>query len=138
MNRDEILKFINENPACHLATVEGDAPRVRGMLMYRADRDGLIFQTGEFKELVKQIQLNPKVEVCFNNFATKTQVRIRGTAEFLEDRALKEEIVRARAFLKTWVESNGYEKLKVFRVKPALATVWTMAATFEPNTYIKI
>jgi uncharacterized pyridoxamine 5'-phosphate oxidase family protein len=32
MNREEILQFISTNPACHLATMEGNQPRVRGSL----------------------------------------------------------------------------------------------------------
>jgi len=36
MNKREILEFINANPAFHLATVEGDQPRCRGM--FRAEK----------------------------------------------------------------------------------------------------
>jgi len=46
MNKSEILGFLNANPLCHLATVEGNKPHVRGMMLYRADENGLIFHTG--------------------------------------------------------------------------------------------
>lgn len=39
MNKTDILQFINDNPACTLATVEDNRPRVRGTLMYRADEN---------------------------------------------------------------------------------------------------
>lgn len=67
MNKEEILDFIKSNPACHLATVDGDQPRVRGMLMYRADENGILFHTGNFKDLYKNLQNNPNVELCFNS-----------------------------------------------------------------------
>ena len=51
MNREEIIPFLNRNPVCHLATVEGGKPRVRGMFMYRADEQGLLFHTGAGKAL---------------------------------------------------------------------------------------
>ena len=65
MTKSEILALINANPACHLATVEGNAPRVRGILLYRADENGLVFHTGNTKDLHRQLTRNPKVEFCF-------------------------------------------------------------------------
>ena len=66
MNRNEMLQFMNANPVCCLATVENGQPRVRGMLMYRADEQGILFHTASFKDLYRQVQENPLVEVCFH------------------------------------------------------------------------
>ena len=66
------------------------------------------------------------------------QVRITGTARSVEDQDLKEEIVKARPFLKPWVEKQGYEHLKVFNVMPSKATVWTFETNFEPKEYIDL
>jgi pyridoxamine 5'-phosphate oxidase len=136
MTREQILQFINAHPACHLATLEGDQPRVRGMLMYRADASGLIFHTGNSKALSKQIVQSKRVEACFNS--PDTQVRVAGVVEVIEDLDLKKEIVEARSFLKPWVEQRGYEMLLVFRVTQCQAAVWTMATNFEPTKYLKI
>ena len=133
MNREEIYAFLNEHPACHLATMEGRQPRVRGMLMYRADETGLLFHTGTSKALSKQVLQNKPVEACFNS--SDTQVRVSGVVEILDDLNLKKEIVEARPFMKPWVEQRGYDLLLVFRVKQCQATVWTMATNFEPTIY---
>jgi uncharacterized pyridoxamine 5'-phosphate oxidase family protein len=138
MDKKEILNFFNANPACHLGTVEGDTPRTRGMLMYRADEKGVLFHTASSKDLFKQLQQNPKVELCFNNYEKGIQVRVSGVVEFLENKNLKEEIVKARPFLKPMVETNGYEFLQVFRITHGVATVWTMATNLGPKTYIKL
>lgn len=138
MNKDEILSLINNNPACHLATVEGEKPHVRGMLIYRADENGLIFHTGCMKDLLKQLTVNPLVELCFNNFQDFIQIRVSGKVELVEDMELKKEIVGKRDFLKPWIEAMGYEMLTVFAVKNCVATVWTMEANFAPKTYIKL
>ena len=53
---------------------EGKQPRVRGMMMYRADASGLIFHTGNYKALAQQLAANQQVEVCFNS--QDTQVRV--------------------------------------------------------------
>ena len=63
MNEKEIYALMNANPVFHLATVEGDQPRVRGMLLFRADENGLIFHTASTKDVYTQIMNNPKVEM---------------------------------------------------------------------------
>jgi uncharacterized pyridoxamine 5'-phosphate oxidase family protein len=133
MNREQIPEFLNANPVCHLATCEGSQPRVRGMMMYRADASGLIFHTGKFKALSRQLLANKQVEVCFNS--QDTQVRVAGVAEIVEDTGLKKEIVEARPFMKPWVEKHGYDLLVVFRVMQCQAAVWTMTTNFEPTGY---
>lgn len=138
MTQAEIIKFMNENPASHLATTQGDQPRVRGMLIYRVDEQGILFHTGTTKDLYKQLLANPRVEFCFNNMKDGVQIRASGKAEFVEDQKLKEEIVAARPFLKPWVAQRGYEFLAVFRVRNAIATVWTMASNFEPKVPIQL
>ena len=90
MNKDEILDFLNSNPVFHLATIEGDKPRVRGMLMYRADENGIVFHTGKMRDLHKQLTENPNVEMSFNNGSDKDliQVRISGTVELVDGRLI--------------------------------------------------
>ena len=136
MNREQILGFLNANPVCYLATCEGSQPRVRGMMMYRADSSGLIFHTGKFKALSKQLLANKQVEVCFNS--KDAQVRVAGVVEIVEDMSLKKEIVEARPFMKPWIEKHGYDLLVVFRVTQCKATVWTMATNLEPTQYQKL
>ena len=136
MTSSEILKFLNAHPACHLATLENGKPRVRGMLMYRADEQGLLFHTGIGKALAKQIQNGAPAEACFNN--PDIQIRVSGVVEVVEDRALKEEIVAARPFMQPWVAAHGYGLLVVFRLAKCEATVWTMASNFDPTQYQKI
>lgn len=140
MNKKEILGFLNANPIFHLATVEGDRPHVRGMLLYRADEDGIVFNTGKIKDLYRQLTRNPQVEMCFSNgiFENLIQVRVTGTVEPLEDLELKKEIVQKRDFLKPWVEEVGYDKLAVFVLKKGMATVWTMATNIEPKEFVKL
>ena len=136
MNQEQLLQFLNAHPVCYLATTEGNQPRVRGMMMYRADSSGLIFHTGNYKALAKQLAANKKVEVCFDSQGT--QVRVAGVAEIVQDMDLKKEIVEARSFLKPWVEKRGYDLLVVFRVTQCQAAVWTMATNFKPTRYRKL
>lgn len=140
MNRQQIFEFLNANPVFHLATVEGDRPHVRGMLMYRADENGILFHTGTRKDLHKQLVANPHVEMSFNNgkFEDLVQVRVSGSVELVEDVDLKKEIVEARDFMKPWVEQWGYDFLAVYRLKNGRAAVWTFKANFEPKQFVEL
>ena len=138
MKRNEVLAFLNEHPACHLATEEGGQPRVRGMQMHRADGGGLVFQTVAGKPLVEQMRRNPRVEACFNDFAKGIQIRVAGRAEIVEDRKLKEEIVAARSFLKPLIEEKGSGAIVVFRVTGCRSSVWTSADKAGSGTAIAL
>ena len=136
MTPAEILKFLNDHPACHLATLEDGRPRVRGMLMYRADERGLLFHTGTGKALGRQAHNGAAAEACFNS--PETQIRVAGTVQVVDDLELKKEIVAARPFMQPWVAQHGYGLLHVFRLTGCEAAVWTMADNFRPTTYQKI
>lgn len=140
MNKKQILEFLNANPIFHMATAEGNTPHVRGMLLYKADENGIIFNTGKIKDLYRQLSSNPRVEMCFSNgiFENLIQVRVAGTVEQLEDLELKKEIVNKREFLRPWVDKVGYEQLAVYVMKHGIATVWTMATNVEPKEYIRL
>ena len=103
MTKEELFKMMNENPVMHLATVdEKGFPRVRGILMFKACEDGIIFHTGTFKELYKQLMANPNAELCFQ--CKGIQVRVSGKFELDESDELFEEIYNhpSRAFIKQW------------------------------------
>jgi pyridoxamine 5'-phosphate oxidase len=136
MTKEEVMSFVNANPRALVATVEGDKPHVRALGTYKADERGILFQISVVKGMYKELLANPKVEVCFNS--SDAQVRVSGTAEFLEDQALKEQVVQDRPFLKGLVDSQGYGAIKVFRIAKPVASVWTMATNFEPREFIAL
>ncbi len=138
MTKTEILEFINANPTCYLATSERNKPRVRGMRMYRADGKGIIFQTSNVKDLYKQLNENPNVELCFFSNEKNIQIRISGKATIVNDLDLKMEIVEKRPFLKPWVEKKGFDMIVVFRIVDCVAHQWTMETNFLPKEYINL
>ena len=138
MNKTEILAFLNANTTCYLATVEGDKPRVRAMGMVKADdENGVIIETGIFKDVYKQMVANPNVELCFYNAKDGVQIRVSGAVEPVDDIELKKEIVVQRPFLKERVEKGGYEAMGVFRLK-GNAYVWSFQTGSEPKKYVQL
>ena len=123
-----------------MATIEGDKPRVRGMLMYRVDEKGIIFHTGKMRDLHKQLTENPNVEMSFNNASDEDliQIRVSGTVELVEDIELKKKIVQKREFLKPFVEQSGYEPLAVYKIRNGVASFWKMKTNFEPKEIVQL
>lgn len=73
----EVYEFIKNAGTYFLATVEGDQPRVRPFGTIDIFEDKLYIQTGKVKEVSKQIQENPKVEL--SAFAEGKWIRVAGT-----------------------------------------------------------
>ncbi|MBR6696593.1 MAG: pyridoxamine 5'-phosphate oxidase family protein [Oscillospiraceae bacterium] len=138
MTSKEILKLVNENPAFHLATVDGDQPRVRGMLLFRADENGFIFHTASTKDVFRQMKENPKAEMCFS--CGGTQIRVTGVMEQVFDEELRAEIFAhpSRKFLQAWVANGIDNLLQVFIMKDCSAVTWTMETNFEPKKAIEL
>lgn len=139
MTIQDCIKFTNENPICYVATVENDQPRVRALGFWFADETGFYFQTGSAKEFPRQLEINPKTEVCFYHHEGMigTMLRISGLVEFLHDRTLKEKALNDRPFLKGFgitVDSPG---LILFRIAHGQACFWTMENNLKPKEYIK-
>jgi len=127
---DDCIDFARRHPVCAIATVEGDQPRVRYFLMWRADRTGFFFHTGKMKRIYQQLQKNPKVELCFFDTAPPEQgggrmLRVSGRAEWRKEPALVNALLEERP----WIRSLGTDTdqfLAVFQVKEGEAWFWTM------------
>jgi pyridoxamine 5'-phosphate oxidase len=130
MSFQDCIKFANENPVCYLATIDGDQPRVRGLLMCFADEEGFYFATLSPKEVVKQLKANPKVELCFYNnpeqLMDAKQMRVTGAIEWVDDKALHERICKERAFLADITGQPIEPVVELFRVHSGVAHFWTM------------
>lgn len=59
----EVYDFLKKCGTYYLATVDGDQPRVRPFGTIEMFEGKLYIQTGKIKEVSKQIQANPKVEI---------------------------------------------------------------------------
>jgi uncharacterized pyridoxamine 5'-phosphate oxidase family protein len=144
MKKDQIFELMNKNPVFYLATADGNEPRVRGMLLYKADESGIYFHTGPFKDVHKQIVKNPNAELCFYDGSQNIQLRVRGKLELLDDDGIKEEISNhpSRAFMQSWkagkTKREFFDFFSVFRLKNGKANVWTFQTNFAPREDISL
>ena len=138
MDKAEIIDFMNANPDSCMATVEGNKPHVRGVGIIKADENGIIIQTSTRKDIYKQLSANPNVELWFGNAEQRTQVRVSGAVEAVDDAELKAEVMAKRPFLKEEIEKGVYGELAIYRLKKGVAHVWTPETNMVPKTYIQL
>ncbi|MEA4955156.1 MAG: pyridoxamine 5'-phosphate oxidase family protein [Pseudoflavonifractor sp.] len=60
----EVYEFLKKCGTYYLATVDGDQPRVRPFGTVDIFEGKLYIQTGKVKAVSRQMQQNPKVEIC--------------------------------------------------------------------------
>ncbi len=60
----EVHEFLKECGVYYLATIDGDYPRVRPFGTAEIFEDHLYIETGKKKDVFRQIEKNPKVELC--------------------------------------------------------------------------
>ena len=72
----EVYEFLKACGTYYLATVEGAQPRVRPFGTIDIFEDKLYIQTGKVKDVSKEMQANPKVEICA--FDGQKWIRVAG------------------------------------------------------------
>lgn len=131
MDFQDCVSFATEHPVCYLATGNGDQPSVRTWLLWYADEGGFYFVAIDGKEVTKQLELNPKVELCFFNGAPEPQdwkqMRIKGEIEFLNTKETLDKAYAARSFLDGIVGQSVEPLVRPFRVHTGEAHFWTLA-----------
>ena len=78
---DEVCEFLKEVGTYYLATTDGDQPRVRPFGTAHIFEGKLYIQTGKVKDVSKQLEANPKFEIC----AFNKGVWIRVSGRLVED-----------------------------------------------------
>ena len=77
----EVCEFLKKCGTYYLATVDGDAPKVRPFGTAHIFDGKLYIQTGKKKDVFKQLAANPKAEI--SAFADGVWIRLSG--ELVED-----------------------------------------------------
>ena len=126
---ERVEKFLKDANVYYLATMEGDQPRVRPFGTVDLFEGKLYIQTGKKKEVSKQIQANPKVELCA--FCAGKWLRVAGTLVRDERTEAKEHMLAAYPSLQK-MYSAADDNTEVLYFKDATATFSSF--TEEPRT----
>ena len=120
--------FLKKVGTYYLATIDGDQPRVRPFGTINLFEGKLYIQTGKKKDIVKQINANPKVELSAYDGATW----IRVAATLVEDNRTEAQecLLAAYPSLRGRYAVNDGNNV-VFYLKEATATFYTFGS--EPR-----
>jgi uncharacterized pyridoxamine 5'-phosphate oxidase family protein len=125
----EIIEFAHRNPACWIATCDGEQPHVRGLLLWFADERGFHFHTASTKSLPDQLRRNPRVELAFFEPSPEggRMMRVAGRARFLDEAQHRERLLRDRPWLAQLTDSLPGAGLVVFVVDEGEVHHWSLA-----------
>ena len=125
---EEIQKFLKECGIYYLATVEGDQPRVRPFGTAEIFEGKLYIQTGKSKNVSKQIQINPKVELC--GFKDGRWIRVTGILKRDDRIEAKQDMLDKNPSLKNMYSAED-DNTEVLYFKDATAVIYSFTA--EPK-----
>ena len=115
----EIYDFLKSCGIYFIATTEGDQPRVRPFGTIIIFKDKLYIQSGHVKPFAKQVESNPKTEICA--FNGKDWIRIAAT--LVEDPRIEPKKAMLDAYpslRKMYDENDG--NTAVYYLKDGVAT----------------
>jgi general stress protein 26 len=101
----------------HLATADGDQPRLRPVSPVRTDRFTVYVANLRRYGKTAEIAANPRVELCYLD-AGHDQVRITGVAEVVTEQGVLQEIWDSNPLLRQYLGRIDNPELIVYRVVP--------------------
>jgi general stress protein 26 len=116
--RSRALAVVRADRFPHLATIDGDWPRVRPVSPVRTDDFTVYVANLRTYHKTAEIAANPRVELCYLD-DRHDQVRISGTAEVVTDRTLLQEIWDANPLLRQYLGSLDNPELVLYRIRPS-------------------
>ena len=115
--RELALSVVRADRFPHLATIDGDQPRLRPVSPVRTDEFTVYVANLRSYHKTAEIAANPNVELCYLD-DKHDQVRITGIAEIVIDRAILQELWDANPLLRQYLGSLDNPMLIVYRITP--------------------
>ncbi len=126
----ETLEFLKSAGVYYLTTIDGDKPRVRPFGTAEIFEDKLYIQTGKSKDVFKQIESNPNVEICA--FKDGKWIRVSGNLILDDRREAKKDMLDKNPSLRE-MYSETDDNTAVLYFEHATATISSF--TESPVTF---
>ena len=123
---ERVCKFLKDAGTYYIATVDGDQPRVRPFGTVHIYNGKLYIQTGKRKDFAKQLEKNPKVELCA--FKDGDWLRLSGKLVYDDDREARVSMLEAYPSLKAMYDpDDGNTAVYYFEDAEAVFASFTKA-----------
>lgn len=121
----EVYDFLKKCQTYYLATIDGDQPRVRPFGTIDLFEGKLYIQTGKVKDVSRQIQVNPKIEICA--WDGNEWIRVAATAVRDDRLEAKQHMLDAYPELQGMYRADD-DNTEVLYLKDATATFYSFTA----------
>ena len=129
----EVVQFINENPNLFFATVENNLPKVRPFQFMFAEGEKIYFCTGNHKEVFKQLEINPNIEL--STMSPKFEwLRLNGKVKFINDLDIKNKIIENSPLVKSIYKTADNPTFEAFYIENWKAVIANFSGN-PPKTY---
>lgn len=125
----EVYDFLKKCGTFYIATEDDDQPRVRPFGVVNIFENKLYIQTGKSKDVSKQMQINPNVEIC--SFIDGKWIRVTGKVVRDDRREAKASMLDANPMLKGMYSADD-DNTEVLYFEKAKATFYSF--TDKPRT----
>ena len=129
-NNDKVVRFLQDSKVFYIATIDGDKPRVRpfGAVL---NIDGKVsICTGAFKNVYKQIEQNPNVEISAMS-ADGKWIRVSGSLTNITNEANQKKFFEAMPNLEKIYSGDKKKDFTVLSFKSGTATIEDMTGNKE-------
>lgn len=127
---EKVDNFIAEAGVFFLASVDGDQPKCRPLGFHMLIEDKIYFGVGTFKEVWKQMQENPKIEIVALSPEKDKFLRYYGTATADDNPELVEKTFEIMPEIGAAYKENGWE-MGIFYLDDATAEFRNIFAVEE-------
>ena len=131
---NEVYEFIKKCGTYYLATVDEGQPRNRPFGTINIFDGKLYIQTGKSKDVSKQIQKNPRVELCCFDGSTGAWLRLAGELVRDDRREAKVDMLEHYPDLKNMYSPDD-DNTEVLYFKNATATIASFVAPPKVITF---
>lgn len=131
---EEVQKYLKECGAFFFATVEGDQPRVRPFGVSEIIDGRFYIMTGKIKDVFKQIDANPRFEICAMKPSASEWMRLSGTLVNDDSLAVKEEFLDRNPSLKSMYSADD-GNMAVLYITDATARFYSFTEPVRTITF---
>ncbi|MDR1525524.1 MAG: pyridoxamine 5'-phosphate oxidase family protein [Tannerella sp.] len=136
---EEILDFLNRCRTFYLGTVDEDnRPHVRPFGFVMEWNGKPAFCTATVKDVYRQLQANPYVEICSFMPDTMQWMRISGKTGFTDEIAAKRKVLETMPELRDIYRSEDNPVLTCFFLEEGEAAFYSFTSMNKPFKVIKI
>ena len=131
---NEVVSFLKENEVQYFATIGLDGkPKVRPFQFMLEHEGKLYFCTNNTKEVYKDVQENPYVELVTSN-AQFAWMRLSGKVRFTGDLEIKQAVIEASGLVKSIYQTAENPIFEIFYLDEAKATIADFSGN-SPSSY---